>query len=390
MKKPLDIVMLNMSTFQEWENGIVNRNFHILKHLLKRPEVGRIMAVDYLPYSLKKGFKSYLESQAFGAKGKVLYRDFTNRLLQVDLSVLGTHPNKLYIYSTVDSVVSERLALRSLKRMLRKLNFDQPVLWSYLPLFVKVFHELATGFKLFDAVDDWRNHSSYSNQQDRLERNYKTISEKADLIFTVAKDLKILFDEQPKVHWIPNGVDFDRWQGRFDFPDDLKNKPGPIIGYVGVIQNRINIKLIKDIAEMNPDKSFIFVGMVWPEINKGEFAKNKNVYFLGQKPYSDLPRYMTHFHVGIIPHKVDPFTKSMNPLKLYEYLACGIPVVSTPVAGMDMFPNEIKIASDSEYFSQQINEALETDSEPLRLERKKAVKPHSWPARVEEMLKLIG
>ena len=55
MKKPLDIVMLNKSTFQEWENGIVNRNFHILKHLLKRPEVGRIMAVDYLPYSLKKG-----------------------------------------------------------------------------------------------------------------------------------------------------------------------------------------------------------------------------------------------------------------------------------------------------------------------------------------------
>ncbi len=382
--------MFNMSSFQEWENGVVNRNFHILKNLLDRPEIGKILAIDYLPFNLRRGFKSYLESQAFGARGKVIYRDFTNRLIRADQSALGRHINKLFIYSTIDSVVSESLAMRSIKRMMRKLDIDQPLIWSYLPLFVRPFQDITARLKIFDAVDDWRSHSAYENQRDRLEQNYRLISQRADLIFTVAKDLKLLFDDQPKVHWIPNGVDFDRWQGQFDFPDDLKDKTPPIIGYAGVIQNRIDIKLIKDIAELNPEKSFVFVGMIWPEINKGEFARNKNVYFLGQKPYGDLPRYLTHFHVGIIPHKVDPFTKSMNPLKLYEYLACGLPVVSTPVAGMDMFPDLIRIASDSEYFSQQINEALGEEAEPLRIKRREAVKPHSWPARVGEMLRIIN
>ncbi len=389
MNQPYNILMLNMSSFQEWENGIVNRNFHILKYLLRRPEVGKILAVDYLPFNLRKGLKSYLESQTFGPKGKVLYRDFTNRLIQVDYSRLGNHAGKLFVLSTVDSVASEAIAIRTMKRMLKKIKFQDFILWSYLPMFVKPFEAMDSPLKIFDAVDDWRNHSAYQDQRDKLDENYKVISGKADLIFTVAEDLKLLFNNQPNVHWIPNGVNFDRLQGKFDFPEDMKDIPGPIIGYVGVIQNRIDLDLIKQLAEMNPDKSFVFVGMVWPEVNKGEFADNKNVFFLGQKSYSDLPKYLSHFHVGIIPHKVDPFTKSMNPLKLYEYLACGLPVVSTPIAGTEMFTGLVKIASDPEYFSQHINEALELDNSDLRLQRRNAVKPHSWTVRVETMMNEI-
>ncbi|MDD5342078.1 MAG: glycosyltransferase [Patescibacteria group bacterium] len=389
MKQPQDILMLAMSSFQEWESGIVNRNFHVLKHLLTRPEIGRIVVVDYLPWSLRRGMKSYLESLAFGVKGKVLYRDLTNRLTQVDKSRLGAHPDKLFVHSTVDSLVSTSLVRRGFKRTLNKLQIIKPLLWSYLPMFVRPFQEDLYELKVFDAVDDWRNHSSYQTQRDRLETNYRIISQSADVIFTVADDLRILFDSQLKVHWVPNGVDYDRWQGRFDFPDDLKGIPAPIIGYVGVIQNRLDLKMIKAVAEANPEKSFVFVGMVWPEVNKGVFSKNLNVHFLGQKPYDDLPKYLTHFHVGIIPHKVDPFTKSMNPLKLYEYLACGLPVVSTPVAGIEMFPDLVRVASDDEYFSQQIEEALDEDNENLRLKRREAVKPHTWDTRIETMLNIL-
>ncbi|MBU0707243.1 glycosyltransferase [Patescibacteria group bacterium] len=378
-----------MSSFQEWESGIVNRNFHILKHLLQSQDVRRVVAVDYLPFSLRRGFKSFLENQAFGAKGKVIYRDLTNRLVRVDYSSLGKHVDKLFVYSTIDSTVSESLTLRAFKRILRKLRIERPILWSYVPLFTWPFTKLDTSLKIFDAVDDWRNHSAYEDKRDKLEESYKVIKKEADLIFTVADDLRLLFDNQPKVYWIPNGVDFDRWQGQFEFEEDLKGITPPIIGYAGVIQNRIDLKLIKHVAESNPNKSFVFVGMVWPEVNKGEFAANANVHFLGQKPYNDLPKYMTHFHVGIIPHKVDPFTKSMNPLKLYEYLACGLPVVSTPIAGMEMFPEFVKVASDYDYFSQQIDTALTEDSEIHRIKRREAVKPHSWETRMDKMMKLI-
>lgn len=387
--KPFDLLILNMSSFQEWQSGIVNRNFHVLKNLLTRPEIGRVLAVDYLPFSLKRGLKSYLESQAFGVKGRVIYRDFTNRLVQIDASRLGRHRDKLFTFSTVDSVISEGLAMRSVMRAVRKVGLDRPLLWSYLPLYTKPFSLFKDRLTVFDAVDDWRNHSSYQPQRQKLEQCYKIISEKADCIFTVADDLRLLFGGQPNVHWIPNGVDYDRWQGRPDFPDDLVGIPAPIIGYAGVIQHRIDMKLIQRLAEKNPNKSFVFVGVVWPDVDQSKLRKLPNVYFLGQKPYDELPKYLAHFHVGIIPHKVDPFTKSMNPLKLYEYLACGLPVVSTPVAGLEMFSGLVRIASDDEYFSQQIDEALAADSQEQRLKRKAAVKPHSWTARVDAMLSVI-
>lgn len=387
--KPADLIIFNMSSFQEWESGIVNRNFHVLKNLITRPEIGRILAIDYLPFSLKRGLKSYLESQAFGVKGRVIYRDFTNRLVQVDASRLGRHRDKLYAFSTIDSVVSEGLAMRSIVRAVHKIKLERSMLWSYLPLYTKPFELFKDRLTIFDAVDDWRNHSSYQSQRQKLEHNYTIISEKADCIFTVADDLRLLFGGKKNVHWIPNGVDYERWQGQANFPDDLVGIPAPIIGYAGVIQHRIDLKLLQQIAEKNPNKSFVFVGIVWPDVDQSKLQKLPNVYFLGQKPYNELPRYITHFHIGIIPHKVDPFTKSMNPLKLYEYLACGLPVVSTPVAGLEMFPGMVRIASDSDYFSQQIDEALATDSQEQRLMRKAAVKPHTWTARVDNMLSVI-
>jgi len=387
--KPFDLVMLNMSSFQEWQSGVVNRNHHVLKMLLRRPEIHRILAVDYLPLTLKRSTRAYLETIMFGVKGKLLYQDFSSRLVRLDRSVMGTHPGKLFIYSTVDSAFSESITRRNLQRRLKSLQFDQPVLWSYLPLFGRVFTELPASFRIFDAVDDWAEHPWMVRWRERLETNYHKIGDQADVIFTVANELRERFGHQPKVHWIPNGVDYDHWQTRQPLPDDLKDIPAPIIGYVGVIQSRIDVKLVKQIADLNPDKSFVFVGNVYPEFDSNQLEKCPNVHFLGQKTYAELPAYVNHFHVCIIPHKVDQFTRSMNPLKLYEYLACGLPVISTPVSGMSIFGDLVKVAKDAESFSQEIDQALNDDYEHSRLQRKAAVRSHTWTQRVDRMLEII-
>ncbi|MFA6197837.1 MAG: glycosyltransferase [Patescibacteria group bacterium] len=387
--KPFDLVMLNMSSFQEWQSGVVNRNYHVLKMLLRRPEVHRIFAIDYLPLTLKRSIRAYLETLMFGVKGKLLYQDFSSRLVRMDRSIMGDYPGKLFVYSTVDSAFSESVTRRNIQRRLKSLKFDQPALWSYLPLFGRLFTELPASLRVFDAVDDWTAHPWMAQWRGRLETNYRTISNRADVVFTVANELRDRFDHQPKVHWIPNGVDFEHWQNHGPFPDDLTGIPAPIVGYVGVIQNRIDSELIQQLAERNPAKSFVFIGNVYSDFNKSVFDHCPNVHFLGQKTYAELPSYVNRFHVCMIPHRIDPFTRSMNPLKLYEYLACGLPVISTPVSGMSMFGDLVRLAKDAGSFSEQIDLALSEDSERLRLQRKAAMRSHTWHQRVDRMMEIV-
>jgi glycosyltransferase involved in cell wall biosynthesis len=382
--------MLNMSSFQEWQSGVVNRNFHVLKMLLRRPEVNRIFAVDYLPLTLKRSLRAYLETMLFGVKGKLLYQDFSARLVRLDRSAMGEHPGKLFVYSTVDTAWSESIARRNLQRRLKSLKFDRPVIWSYLPLFARLFTELPAALRVFDAVDDWTEHPWLARWRGRLEANYQKISDQANIIFTVSNELRERFDHQPKVHWVPNGVDYDHWQGDNPLPDDLRDIPAPIIGYVGVIQSRIDADLVKQLADRNPSKSFVFIGNIFPEFNKSRLDGCANVHFLGPKAYADLPAYVNHFHACIIPHTVDQFTRSMNPLKLYEYLACGLPVISTPVSGLSMFPEFVRVARDAASFSRQIDQALSEDNEHERLRRKAAVKGHAWTQRVGRMMEIIA
>lgn len=380
-----DIVMFNMSSLQEWQNGRVNRNFHVLKHLLARPSIERIVAVDYLPLTMKRGIRTFFESLMFGVKAKVLYQDMTSRLITLDRSRLGFHPNKLFVYSTIETTASESLAINHLRKRIGKIGIERPILWSYHPVFVKAFEQLPASVKVFEAVDDWSAHPWYSSISQRLQKNYQTIRQQADHIFTVSDGLRDVFGRTEKTLWVPNGVDYDRWQEVGPVPEDLKSIPSPIIGYIGVIQNRLDLELIAYLAERYPSKSFVFIGTVFPEVNRQLLARYSNVHFLGPKQYDDLPSYVNRFHVCIIPHVINSFTASMNPLKLYEYLACGLPVVTTRVAGTEMFADTVSVAADYEDFSRLIDEALDQDSEGKRLRRKAIVREHTWSKRVQEM-----
>ena len=111
---------------------------------------------------------------------------------------------------------------------------------------------------VFDSVDNWAEHSSYVKFKTRIEKSYDYIKKNTDIIFTVAEDLKNLFDDQPNVYWIPNGVDLKHYQDEWKLVNrDIGDLPKPIIGYIGVIQDRVDLELIQFLAENNPNKSFV-------------------------------------------------------------------------------------------------------------------------------------
>jgi glycosyltransferase involved in cell wall biosynthesis len=189
---------------------------------------------------------------------------------------------------------------------------------------------------------------------------------------------------------MPNAVSYEFFNhvvANNELPEDVRKIPPPRIGYVGVFEDRIDVDLLSQTAARLPDCSFIFVGPV----RRSQVKKLKdldNVYFLGKKPYQKMPAYIKSFDVCLVPHKVDRFTESMNPLKIYEYLACGKPVVATPVAGLELFGGLIRVAQTHSSFATGIVESLTDGAELVELRKAKAQK-HSWSNRVEKMLNII-
>lgn len=386
MTKKYDVVMFSMSDWQDWnKKGIVNRNYHILNQLLKNDKIGKILSIDFLPYTKKRALRSYFENQIFSTGDQIVKRSPT--------SVLKKVSEKLYTYSTIDSIFSEKKVYNKLNRVISDLKLENIILWSYFPMFAGYFDKIKSKIKIFDTVDNWTEHPNFKNYKKRLKTNYNLIDQKADLIFTVAEDLIKLYPNNKNVHWIPNGVDVEKFIN-YDSEFRIKDQNSqiikkPIIGYVGIIQDRIDIELIEHISNENEDKSIVLIGDVWPDANIDKIKNKKNIHFIDRVKYEELPNYLNNFHVAIIPHKINEFTKSMNPLKLYEYLACGKPVVTTPIAGIENFKDLISVASSKEEFNNKIKEALQKNNKDLEEKRIESVRDYSWKSRMDEMMDYV-
>ncbi len=381
------LIVFNMSHRFDWKNGLVNRNYHVL-HLLRESKVfDRILAIDFLPFTQKKKFKVLLQGRPWQRHRETVFWRWHTRVDH------DPHHSELYWMTSLD--------LRSLHGVLDKLNFpvESRVVWSYNPLVAQAVAAVPKALSVFDAVDNWMEHSSYVEYRDVLQECYDDIQRNADVIFTVSEGLVDVLGKQENVFYIPNGVDTQHFEqpvcnlqllGKSS-PERLRTRKA-IVGYHGIIQPRVNLQIFSYLADKHPEYDFVLVGPVWKEMQKEarELAKKSNIRFLGPVSYQRLPEILHCFDVALIPHKIDTFTHSMNPLKMYEYLAVGKPIISTPVAGSDQFQDLVQLAVSPEDFSQQIQKALTTDSPELVERRRKMAEQHRWQQRVQLMLDIIA
>jgi glycosyltransferase involved in cell wall biosynthesis len=402
----IDIVMFNMSCYTEWQAGISNRNFHILHTLLKDDRVRKIVMVDYLPFTWKRAMRQWWQNRMHGVQGKVISQGITHKLVAVRESEIertgykleGVDPSaipfKLFNYSDIGSVWSEQSVYQRLKHDLKRLDLKNIVLWSYTPTFVGYLGKFNEKLSVFDAVDNWLEHSSYTKIKDRLKLNYQTMRYKADLIFTTSPDLVKFFDRSDYCTFVPNGISLEhiantpKLVGR-----DIASLPRPIIGYVGTLQeDRIDVDLLQYLAKLNPTKSFVLIGPVWPGIKFAVDQKLRslpNVHLLGRIPFNEVLAYIREFNVSIIPNLHNEFNRHTNSMKLYEYLAMGKPVVVTPSVGLEDFGKIIHTADTPEKFNKELLKALTENSETDIAKRQSFMEQHTWDKRVKLMLDQI-
>lgn len=381
-----DVIMIGMSNYSEWERGVSNRNYHILKELVNKPEINKVLYVDYLPLTWKRALRILKQDIFVNLKNStVIKRSPTFKVIKVS--------DKLFVYTDLSFVFSPLITIRNIKKIALKLNFGDFVLWSLNPFIAPFWQKFGAKLIVFDAVDNWLSHSSYTSKQARLKKCYETVKNEADLIFTVSKNLLNFFEDQANVHWVPNGVDFIHYNKQYSLINrDIADIKKPILGYIGVIQEKVDLDLIHYLAEKNPDKSIVLIGPIWDEqiLSKKELKVYKNIYFLGYKSYEEAPMYIQQFDIALVPHHVTEFSASTNPMKVYEYLACGKPVVSSENVGTENMLDIIKVAHGYEDFNQLVNQELLKNSDELVLVRQEFAKKYSWYNTAEKMLDIIS
>lgn len=381
-----DCIIFGMSNYSEWDRGVSNRNYHVLKELISKPEINKVLYVDYLPLTNKRALRILKQDMFYNLKNApVIARGATFKVSKVS--------DKLYVYTDISFFLAPQITIANIKKMALKLNFGDLVLWSFNPFIAPFWQKFGSKLVVFDAVDNWSSHSSYTKLQNRLKKCYDIVKNEADIIFTVSKNLLNFFEDQPNVHWIPNGVDFIHYNKQYSLINrDIADIKKPIIGYIGIIQEKVDLDLVHYLAEKNPDKSIVLVGPIWDEqaLQKNELNKYKNIFFLGYKSYEEAPMYIQQFDIGIVPHRANEFSASTNPMKVYEYLACGKAVVSTENVGTENMNEIIKVASGYEDFNQLVNKELKNNSAKKVALRQEFAKKYSWYNTVQKMLELIN
>ncbi len=288
------------------------------------------------------------------------------------------------------------LRKRSLRQALRRLGMDSPILWVFQYNLGEMIGHLDERLVIYHAVDEYSAYAFGSQDADKRAQVIKEIEAevvaKSDLVFVTSP---ALYESKRYLHTsitlVENGVDYDLFANPSPsnaYPVDLLDIPHPLIGYVGVINEKLNLQLISDIARQQPQWHFVLVGPVALR-NEGEQLEAlqtlANVHLVGRKPVDRLPHYLHTFDVCLIPYKRNEWTRNISPLKLYEYLAAGVPIVSTGIPATQEFADTVWIACDPDTFAQAISAALDADTPERRRKQQALAKNHTWDQRVETL-----
>ena len=188
-----------------------------------------------------------------------------------------------------------------------------------------------------------------------------------------------------KGFYLPQGVNFDHFATSQPAPADIEAIPHPRIGFAGHLSLCCDLDLLREMAQARPNWSFVMVGPV--SVDTSSIAL-PNVHLLGNRPYAQLPAYVQQFDVGIIPYLLNAWTQSVDPLKLLEYLAAGIPTVSTSLPEVKKYSPPVRVADGARPFLEAIEAALAEPSSQTDA-RRAVARGQTWEHRADRLLEIV-
>ena len=216
----------------------------------------------------------------------------------------------------------------------------------------------------------------------------------ADIVVTTSERLFLIAKSKNKNSVLArNGADIEHFANVPTIPDSVREvlpKDKPIVGFFGAIQSWIDFDLIEEIAKKRPEYNFVLIGPDYIGTSSERFKPYSNIHLLGYIPYRDLNQYTPFFHVGFIPFQVREMTKSSNPIKMYEYLAAGLPVVSTDLPEVRVYSDVTYTASNIDELAILLDKAVRERFDTNLIEKRKEVaRLNSWDARAKTIIDFI-
>lgn len=261
----------------------------------------------------------------------------------------------------------------------------KPIVYISLPEHIDMVADYNPQLVVFDSLDE------PSEEFAIWSRGYHRALRLADIVLATSDRLyKAAARINANTYLIPNACDYNYFYqastGILNIPGDLKKIKGPVIGYCGAVATWCDLELIDRLAISFPNCSIVMVG---PLYNVSHIPLRHNLYWLGLKPYEELAAYMQLFDVGIIPFKLSSMIESVNPIKMWEYMAAGIPVVSTAVSEIEKYQNIVLWSRNNDEFITNIQKALNYDNDEKRQNRMNFARDNSWSTRAKQIIEII-
>lgn len=381
MLKGYDIICFS----SDWRQDPLSKH-HIMSRLARQNRVLWINSIGMRTPTISR--------QDFTKGYNKLKNYFQNRLEKVNDNLYVLSPLVLPFHgSKPANYLNKYLLLWQVKHCQKRLGLNHPILWSFLPNAVSVFGKLGEKLALYYITDDFTKFTGHPSES--IARMEEELLDRADLLISSSRHLAEIKGRGKLIHFIGHGVDHRHFNralgiGPEGWPEDIRGVKRPVIGFYGEINDWLDLEMIRQAAILKPEWSFALLGRVAVEAGDLNYLKDvKNIHLLGQKKFDDLPAYCASFDVGLIPMKMNELTACVNPLKLREYLAAGLPVVSAPLPEVLPFGDVVKFADSAQEYILAIENVLKVPKQRQAAILSQRVKNESWDSKVVEISAII-
>ncbi len=272
--------------------------------------------------------------------------------------------------------------VRSVKAELKRRAIKSPILVTTVPNacdYIGNFDEKCVVYYCVDDFANWPGH----NRNLILQMEDKLIN-KANIFVATSEELYSKLSRfSESVHFLPHGVDLEKFN-KASPSNTFLNLPKPNVGYIGLIDERLDWKLLNFLAQSLKDINFIFIGKL--EVNIKNISPN--MFFISSIPYEKVPLALKSFDVLILPYRVNDFTQTLNPLKLKEYLASGRPIVGSPLKEIEKWKPFVKIARNPKEWIRSLKEAFIEDRSFLLPKLYHLLAKEDWSVKAKTFLKI--
>lgn len=390
MLKGKNIIIFSLMRF----DALPSTNFTIAKYLAKENNVYYIEN----PFTFKEYFLLKKNDKKYQSR-KAGFKFFSNGILErkiENINILISYPvlpinflprGKFYDFLLK---INEKIIRYRIKKLIKNKQIEGYIYINFynynFPLLCETLNPLLKIYYCVDPIPDYYAKHGIDNEL-TLIKNSDIIICTSDELYRQKKNL------HPKTYLVPNASDFVEYIDSNEIiPDKIfVNLSGPVIGYIGAIERRIDFDLLKYVIEENSSVNFVFIGPVYDGYVPNGFTQQRNVYFFPSVEYKRIPNIIAGFDVCIIPFKKDKISNTIFPLKLFEYLGMGKAVIVT-MFNEDLLKytgNTVQFVSDKYTFNNAIRFLLSTNRAADIANRIAIAKKNTWTVRFNSISQII-